>query len=297
MNTHTKNVLLGLSLTSIALLNGCTGGGGGGGGTGTGSGGGSSSYGLYNSPTITANRFVDALNDHDGAPVYDESDLVLDISETERSKIAGQDDWFVIYDADALHYKAVSLQYIRALTYYDYYANDYSTAGEFRQREFDDIADGYYNGDFFGDDYEVVDLDTDGYFYGRESGFKYEDETSTTDVALMTAEKEMAQHYQQAANISYTYSVSIETAMSLVSLGDKVKGMLSDSKTDLTPEDQEALMGDIESLTGVTLEEMMLAGFDNKKKDQVIEKISTKIGTTPQALEGQLLPDLLGINL
>lgn len=289
-----KNVALGLSVLAITALSSCGGGGGGGGGGGT---GGGSTYGAYSSPTITANRFISALNDVDGAPLYDESEVVLYTDETIRSTEPGQEEWFVIYDAKFDEYKAVSLQYIRTIVYYDYYANDYSVADEFRENEADDIYNGYLDGDLFGDDYEVVDLGVDGYFYGRESGYAYEDESETTDVNLMAGEAEKHKFFQQASNISYAYSVSIETAMSLVSLGSKVENMLTKSESQLTDEDQAALMGDLENLTGVTLEEVMQAGFDNSKKEKMLEKISAKVGTTPQKLEGQLLPELFGVSL
>jgi hypothetical protein len=284
-----KNVGLAVSLSALALLSSCGGGGGGGGG--------GSTYGAYTSSTITANRFIDALNDADGAPLYDESEIILYTDETERSTIAGQEDWFVIYDAEEANYKAVSLQYIRSIVYYDYYANDYAAAAEFRDIVNDDIASGYFDGDLFGDDYEVVDLGVDGYFYGRESGYAYEDEMETTDVNLMAGEVEKKKFYQQAANVSYAYSVSLETAMSLVTLGDKVENMLGSGKSELTPEDQAVLMSDLESLTGVTLEEVMQAAVDNQEKEKVLGKISAKVGTTPQKLEGQLLPELFGVSL
>lgn len=284
-----------MTLAALALAS-CSGGGGGGGGN-SGGGSGGSTYGAYSSPSITANRFIGALNDADGAPLYDESEIVLYTDETERSLIAGQEDWFVIYDAKYDEYKAVSLQYVRSIVYYDYYANDYAAADEFRDIESDDIASGYLNGDLYGDDYEVVDLGLDGYFYGRESGYAYEDETETTDVNLMAGESEQKKFFQQASNVSYAYSVSLETAMSLVTLGSKVEKMMKKSEGNLTLEDQSALMGDIENLTGVTLEEVVAAGFDNAKKDEVLEKVSAKIGSSPQKIEGELLPELFGVQL
>jgi hypothetical protein len=288
-----------LAMTSLTLaaltFASCSGGGGGGGGGGTGTGG--STYGQYSSPTITANRFITALNDVDGLPADDLSELILTIDETERSQLAGQDDWFVIYDSKYDEYKAVSLQYVRSIVYYDYYSNDFSAADEFRNIETDDILDGYINGDYLGDDYEVVTLGTDGFFYGEESGYAYEDESETTDVNLMAADSEKMKFFKQASNVSYTYSVSLETAMSLVTLGSKVESMLKKSDSELTAEDQAALMGDIENLTGVTLEEVVQAGFDNKKKEEVLEKISSKVGTTAQHLEGELLPELFGVQI
>lgn len=286
-----KQLGLAVSLSALALLSSCGGGGGGGGGTG------GSTYGAYTSGTITANRFIEALNDADGAPLYDESEVILYTDETERSTIAGQEDWFVIYDAEEANYKAVSLQYIRSIVYYDYYANDFSAASEFRDIVNDDIDAGYFDGDLFGDDYEVVDLGLDGYFYGRESGYTYEDDMETTDVNLMAGEAEKKKFYQQAANVSYAYSVSLETAMSLVTLGDKVEGMLGSDKSELTAEDQAVLMGDLQNLTGVTLEEVMAAAVDSKEKEKVLGKIANKVGTTSQKLEGELLPELFGVNL
>ena len=113
----------------------------------------------------------------------------------------------------------------------------------------------------------------------------------------MAADSEKMKFFKQASNVSYTYSVSLETAMSLVTLGSKVESMLKKSDSELTAEDQAALMGDIENLTGVTLEEVVQAGFDNKKKEEVLEKISSKVGTTAQHLEGKLLPELFGVQI
>jgi len=286
-----KRLVTGLSLSAVALLSSC--GGGGGGGTG----GGGSTYGAYSSSTITATRFVDALNDVDGAPAYDESDITLYTDETVRSSFSGEDDWFVIYDAKFDEYKAVSLQYVRSIVYYDYYSNDYSSADEFRNIEDDDIFFGDFNGDFGGDDYEVVDYNSDGFFYGRESGFAYEDESETMDINLLAGEKEKKQFYQQAANVSFSYSVSLETAMSLVTLGSKVDNMLQKNQSELTEEDQAALLGDLKNLTGVTLEDVMAAAIDNQKKDEVVSKIAKKVGTTSANLQNNLLPQLFGVAL
>lgn len=280
-----KNLLVGLSLCAISALTSCGGGGGGG-----------SSYGLHSSGSLTATQFVSALNDVDGAPLYDESDIVLYTDETIRSTEPNQEDWFVIYDAKFDEYKAVSLQYVRSVVYYDYYSNDFSAADEFRNIENDDIMAGYTNGDLFGDDYEVVDL-VGGIFFGRESGFSYEDEEETTDVNLMTGEIEKKQFFQQAANVSYAYSVSLDTAMSLVSLGGKVEGMLKKNESELTVADQEAIMGDLQELTGVTIEEVLQAGVDGQKKADVLKKVASKIGTTSANLEDQILPELFGISL
>ncbi len=295
--TALKNVFkFGAALTMLALV-GCGGGGGGGGSySGGGSTGGGSTYGTYSSPNITVQSFIDNISSVDGE--WDDSFLVLDTDETYRTIEPGEDDWFVMYDAKYDEYKAVSLQYIRAITYYDYYQSNYSTAEEFRNIETDDILGGDVNGDFWGDDYEVVDYDgfTDSY-WGRNSGFEYEDEEETTDVALMAAEKEQIQFIKKASEVSYTYSVSIETSMSLVSLSKKMEKMVSKGEGELTMEDQLALAGDVEKLTGATITDLVAAAQDESKKADLVKKISKKIGTTADNLENRLLPDLLGIEL
>ena len=282
-----KNLLVGAALVTTALsLTGCNGGGGG------------SSYGAYRSPYISASSFVNALNDVDGAPLYDESYVELYTDETLRSLAPGEDDWFVIWDAEWNEYKAVSLQYVRSIVYYDYYSNNYSTAVEFRNIEWDDIMSGFGNGDLYGDDYEVVDYDWQyGVYVGRESGYYYEDETETHDVNLLAGEAEKKELFQKVANISYTYEVSIETAFSIASLGEKVEGMVKKgaAQEELTAEDQEVLMKDLEHLTGVTLEEVVAASVDGEKKQEVLGKISAKLGTSTQNLEDNLLPELLGM--
>jgi hypothetical protein len=146
-----KNALIGASLLATAALSSC--------------GGGGVTYGYYNTPYISATQFVNALNDVDNAPYYDESEIILYTDETIRSAQPGQDDWFVIWDAEFNQYKAVSLQYIRAITYYSYYSSSFQTAEEFREIEADDRFYGYFDGDLFGNDYEVVDL-VGGIFYG-----------------------------------------------------------------------------------------------------------------------------------
>lgn len=280
-----KNAILGVSLLATAALTSCGGGGGG------------SSYGIYSSPYITVNGFVNSLNDVDGAPIYDESEVVLYTDETVRSTIAGEEDWFVIYDAKYDEYKAVSLQYIRALTYYDYYSNNYATADEFRDRESDDIFAGFLDGDLFGDDYEVVDLALDGYFYGRESGFRYEDESETLDVNLMGGEAQVKKLAQKVSNLSYAYKMSPETALSLVSLGEKAEQMIKKGadQSELTAEDQQVLLNDVQHLTGVTLEDVIASGDSEAGRKEIMNKIADKTGANAQTLEDKILPELFGI--
>jgi hypothetical protein len=297
-NVLGKVFKFGAALSMVALV-GCGGGGGGGGsstGGGGSTGGGTSTYGTYSSPSITVQAFIDNISSVDGE--IDDSFMVLDTDETYRSFEAGEDEWFVMYDAKYDEYKAVSLQYIRAVTYYDYYQSNYSTAEEFRNVETDDILSGDVNGDFWGDDYEVVDYDgfSDSY-WGRNSGFEYEDEEETTDVALMAAEKEQIQFIKKASEVSYTYSVSIETSMSLVSLSKKMEKMVSKGAGELTLEDQLALAGDVEKLTGASIADLVAAATDESAKADLVKKISKKIGTSADNLENRLLPDLLGIQL
>ena len=286
--TVLKNVFkFGAAALTMAALVGCGGGGGGGGGF---------TYGTYSSPNITVQSFIDKISSVDGE--WDDSFLVLDTDESFRSIEPGEDEWFVMYDAKYDEYKAVSLQYIRAITYYDYYSSSYSTAEEFRNIETDDILGGDVDGDFWGDDYEVVDYDgsTDSY-WGRNSGFEYEDEEDTSDVLLMAAEKEQLQFIKKASEVSYTYDVSIETSMSLVTLSKKMEKMVSKGEGELTMEDQLALAGDVEKLTGASIADLVAAAADESKKADLVKKISKKIGTTADNLENRLLPDLLGIDL
>ena len=211
MKSSIKSMIFGAVLGAMALnLSSCGGGGGGG-----------STWGAYSSPYVSATSFVNGLNDADYAPTYDESFVILHTDETIRSAAFGEDDWFVIYDAEYDEYKAVSLQYIRSIVYYDYYANSTGLAEEFRDIETDDIFAGNIYGDIFGDDYEVVDHIGLGVYLGVESGWLYEDDEETTDVALLAAEKQRNAFIKKAVAVSYTYNVGIETSLSLVSLGQK----------------------------------------------------------------------------
>jgi hypothetical protein len=279
--------LLKMSLLALlATLASCGGGGGGGGG--------GSSYGTYYSPNILASEFVSSLNSVDGT--YSTS-IELYTNETLRSQAPGQDDWFVIWDAKYGEYKAVSLQYVRSIVYYDYYSNNRAVAAEFRSIERDDILTGELNGDYYGNDYEVVDLRWDGYYEGRNSGYLYEDEVSTTDVSLLAKEQEQRKFFSKAAKVSLVFNVSLETSMSMVTLGSKIEKMLSRGNGELTEQDQSALLGDIKSLTGVSLEEMKAASEDSAKKEEVLAKVAAKIGTSAQNLEQKFLPEVFGITL
>ena len=183
------------------------------------------------------------------------------------------------------------------MTYYDYYANNRAVASEFRRIETSDVAAGKLNGDLYGDDYEVVDRISSGYYEGRESGYLYEDETGSRDVSLLAKEQEQERFFSKAAKISFVYSVSIETSMSMVTLGAKIEKMLSRANGELTADDQLALLGDMKKLTGVSLEEIQKAAVDSDAKEDVIAKIANKLGTSTSNLEQHVLPEVFGITL
>jgi hypothetical protein len=260
-----------------------------------GGGGHSSSYGAHTSPNILASGFVSALNNVDGT--YSTS-IKLYTNETLRSSIPGQEQWFVIWDAKYSEYKAVSLNYVRSIVYYDYYSHDNAVASEFRSIERSDILSGRSNGDTYGNDYEVVDYHySTGYYEGRNSGYLYEDEAGTTDVSLLAKEQEKMNFYEKATKVSFVYNVSLETSMSMVTLGSKIQKMLSHGNGELTTDDKNALLGDLKQLTGVSIEEIQAAGNDSKTKADVLAKVADKIGTNAQTLEQKFLPDIFGIVL
>jgi hypothetical protein len=272
-------------LTGVLTLASCGGGGGGGGG---------STYGSQTSPSILASEFVTALNSVDGT--YS-SRVALYTNQTLRSQHVGQDQWFVIWDAKYGEYKAVSLQYVRTIVYYDYFSNNSKVASEFRSIERSDILGGRLNGDTYGNDYEVTDLLSSGYYQGRNSGYLYEDEAGSTDVSLLAKEEEQAKFYSKAAKVSLVFNVNIETSMSMVTLGSKVEKMISRTNGELTPADQSALMSDLKTLTGATMEEIQKASEDSKTKSDVLAKIAAKLGTSAQNLEQRILPEVFGITL
>jgi hypothetical protein len=287
-----KSIISAVAL--LTLASGCTGGGSGG-GTGV-------VYDYYTTPGISSSSFVNALNDVDGAPSYDESEIILYTNETIRSTYAGEDDWFVIWDSEYGEYKAVSLQYLRAITYYDYYSNSYGTAEGFRATETDDILNGLTNGDFWGDDYETATfLGNDAFgiptFRGQVSGLLYEDEEETNDVSLLAGEADLKNKIQKASNISYLYSVDFKTSMALVSLGEKVEKKLGSNAGEITLEDQKELMKDITHLTGVTLDDMTSVALGTADKEEMIKNAADKIGTSSSSLQQRMLPELFGINL
>jgi hypothetical protein len=325
MKSSISNVLKTSVLTcALAVLASCNGGGGGGGYTGGGTSGGwtvgggtgggttvgggttgggttgggttGSSYGNRTSAYVTVDQFVSALNNIESSNY--QSYVELYTTETLRSATPGEDDWFVIYDDRYNEHKAVSLQYIRAIVYYDYYSNTTALAREFREIENDDILAGDIFGDYWGDDYEVVDYDYWTRTYvGRNSGFEYEDEAATTDVSLMTAEVQQKEFIKKAANISFAFNVGIETSLSLVTLGEKAEKILGKSNGELTLADQAAFATDLQKLAGVSLADVMAASQSEQAQTDLVERIATKIGTSAANLESRILPELFGVEL
>lgn len=280
--------LLRVSMLSMLLALASCGGGGGGGGGG-------SSYGPHSSPSILASEFVTALNNVDETYT---TQIMLYSNETLRSYQPGQEQWFVIWDAKYGEYKAVSLNYVRSIVYYDYYSNNSAVASEFRSIERSDILSGNVNGDYYGNDYEVVDYHSStGYYEGRNSGYLYEDEAGTTDVSLLAKEQERQKFYEKAAKVSFVYNVSLETSMSMVTLGSKIEKMMSRGNGELTEQDQAALLTDLKTLTGVSVEEIQAAANDSKAKSEILAKVADKIGTSAQNLEQKFLPEVFGITL
>lgn len=286
-----KNLLKLSMLIGLVTLASC---GGGGGGGGSSSGGSTSTYGTYMSPNVLASEFVSALNNVDGT--YS-TRVELYTNETLRSQQVGQEQWFVIWDAKFGEYKAVSLQYVRSIVYYDYYSNNRAVASEFRSIERGDILSGKTTGDYYGNDYEVVERQLSGYFEGQNSGYLYEDEAGSTDVSLLAKEQEQKKFYAKAAKVSFAFNVSLETSMSMLTLGSKIEKMISRANGELTQEDQAAILSDMKSLTGVELSELQKASEDSKTKSEVLAKIASKIGTSAQNLEQKLLPEVFGITL
>ena len=286
MKMNIKTLLKVTMLSALLALASCGGGGGG---------GSTSSYGPKTSPSVLASEFVAALNTNDGT--YS-SAVQLYSNQTLRSAQPGQEQWFVIWDAKYSEYKAVSLNYVRTIVYYDYYSNNSAVASEFRSIERSDILSGRFNGDTYGNDYEVVDYHTStGYYEGRNSGYLYEDEAGSSDVSLLAREQEKMKFFEKAAKVSFAYNVSIETSMSMVTLGSKIEKMLSHGNGELTANDQTALLGDLKTLTGVSLEEIQATAGDSKAKADVLAKVAAKIGTSAQNLEQKFLPEVFGITL
>ncbi len=277
---------LAMFLVALLTLASCGGGGGGGGG--------GSTYGARTNPYILASEFVNALNNVDGT--YS-TRVELYTNETLRSSVPGQEQWFVIWDAKYGEYKAVSLNYVRTIVYYDYYSSNSAVASEFRSIERSDILSGNINGDYFGNDYEVVDRLSSGYYEGRNSGYLYEDESNTSDVSLLAKEQEQKKFFEKAAKISFVYNISLETSMSMVTLGSKIEKMISRGNGDLTEKDQEVLLSDMTKLTGVSFDELQKAGENSVSKQATLSKVAEKIGTNAQNLEQRILPEVFGIQM
>lgn len=286
--TKTANIAL---LASSLLFAACNGGSSSGGSTGGSTG---PVTQAFTSPSASVDAFVDSLNYIDNTAYQSYVEVYED--KTYRYQDEGKDDWFVIYDAKYDEHKAVSLQYVRAIVYYDTVRNTDTLASEFRAIETDDILNGEVNGDVNGDDYEVVDYDssTDSY-WGRNSGYEYEDQADTTDVRHMAAQTEELKFFKKAAQVSFEFNVAMPTAMTLVTLGQKIEGM--SKKGELSQEDFSILASDMEKVTGASFADIAKAVTNPEAKQALMNKVADKVGTSAANIEQRLLPEMFGINL
>ena len=244
----------------------------------------SPTFSYHTTPSITAQRFVDALNDVDADP-SDPSIL--------KKPESLQEGYIVIYDAEDCHYRAVSMDFLRNLEYWATHSSDVGTASEYRHMEFDDLL-GTYESErvVFDEDLSLANgFDT---YVGIQTGLSYEDEADHFDVALAAREAEDKSFYEKAASVSIAYNVKIESALQMVKLGQKVELMIGRTG-ELTTEDSEYVMSNLKEIAGVNSDDIMQAMTDSKKKAEVISKIAEKIGTSTQKLEDQILPELLGM--
>ena len=114
----------------------------------------------------------------------------------------------------------------------------------------------------------------------------------------MAKEQEQKKFFSKASKISFVYNLSIETSLSMVTLGAKVEKMLSRANNgDLTEDDQLALQTDLKKLTGVSMDDIKKASESSAAKEDVLAKIAAKIGTSSQNLEQKILPEVFGIDI
>ncbi len=244
----------------------------------------SPTYSYHTTPSITAQRFVEALNSVDADP---SDPSVLKKPESLR------EGYMVIYDAEDDHYRAVSLEFLRNLEYWSTHSSDVGTASEYRHMEFDNLLGMHESERVVYDEALSLSNGFDTYV-GVQTGLSYEDETENFDVALSNREAEDKTFYEKAASVSIAYNVKIESALQLVKLGQKVEIMMGRSG-ELTNEDSEYVMSNLKEIAGVDSEDIMGAMMDSEKKSEVISKIADKIGTSSQKLEDHILPELLGM--
>lgn len=244
----------------------------------------SPTYSYHTTPSITAQRFVEALNSVDADP---SDPSVLKKPESLR------EGYMVIYDAEDDHYRAVSLEFLRNLEYWSTHSSDIGTASEYRHMELDNLLGMHESERVVYDEALSLSNGFDTYV-GIQTGLSYEDEIDNFDVALANREAEDKSFYEKAASVSIAYNVKIESALQLVKLGQNVERMMGRSG-ELTTEDSDSVMKNMKEIAGVDSQEIMEAMVDSKKKAEVISKIAQKIGTSTQKLEDQILPELFGL--
>ena len=267
-----------LLLSTLASFTGCSGGGGG-----------SSTYGAYMSPSASVTAFVNALNSVDGT-YLNQSAVMLYENETLRSLVPGEEQWFVIWDEKFGEYKSVSLQYVRSIVYYDYYSNSSALAQEFRDIETTDILNGDLNGDFFGDNYEVVDGIGFGIYQGHNSEILYNNNKETEDIILEMKNTEQGKIFKQAALYSSAFKMPLSSAMSLISIEKQAKTAVK--KGEMTNDDLNSLSKSFEKFTGKSMNDFAAAMVDAGSKATLIKDVAKKIGMDEQKLEERIVPEI-----
>lgn len=267
-----------------------------------------------NNPSLSASGFVSAMNkvnvstDAYGEVIFNKSYVEKFADETLRKQVEGKDDWFVIWDDKAKNHKAVSLQYIRALSYYDmnqynYETDEYGSYYELDWASDNDRGDHRIYEEFLktspdGSNYEVVTYDSSsGLFNGTQTKYSYEDEVETSDVLLLSASKQEKQFFNKAAYVSLAYNLNIQSSLSLVSLAESTERLMNKNNGRLTVQDQAAFASGLTSIAGVSGLEIVKALSDKESKAELLDKISERIGTSPAVLENKILPELLSIHL
>ncbi len=229
-----SQLILALMLMTSLVLVGCGGGGG-------------SSIGGYSAPKVTAQSFVDRLNELD--PEY-----YVYIYEVDKDDTF-QPGYIVFYDAFEDDTVAIDIQYLRDYGYSATgAANAYMDGGLASISEFADW-----------DSWESWFWDEDTYV-GRNTGLLYDFENqldiASKDLFAVKAKAEESNNYAWAQNVAFTYDVAMSEAQNIVSNITAWNTVPEHAKTD---KDATSL---IKATTGFSYDQLVEAYKENLNGNQ-----------------------------
>ena len=123
-------------------------------------------------------------------------------------------------------------------------------------------------------------------YEGVYTGYIYESQEKSKDVNYLQAREENQRDVTQLVSLSERFGLSLEAAGSLLELKNSFQKVVGSRQKGerLTPEDQQALMANLEKTTGLSQEELMEGLTDAQSKKKIISKAAHNLNTSEESI-------------